>query len=1076
MLLNMEQLVPVNREEILKNAELESELSDLKQHADKMIRGFENFNNFSSNRAIWEMVQNACDLTTDCEIVIDYSKDDFSFSHNGKPFTTKALISLIKQVSGKYGEESDIPEVGKYGTGFITTHTFGRKFLINSVLEAEGAFFEINDFLVDRSPKEWKALSANIKQQKDNVYELIKEGTITTSPIFKTTFTYIPETPQEYNYIKNSSHDLDEYIPIVLTINDRLKKVKVIGKGGVERTFSRVGKSEVSNGHNINLFKTIITCSDDDIDKIVYSIIDPVDEMEIILPINENNEVIQFSERVARLFLYYPLVGSENFGFNFIVNCNKFLPTEPRDGIHLKSNKDQVKDQEEENRKIIEKASILVFEFLKSNVIEVDNPLLYAEINFKRNSDNGLLNTYFDELQEKWTEEYKKLPIVSTLTGFMPVEDVIFFDLELLESPEVFDEVYELAAKFHQNIPMKESIVVWSRFVNEWDNKYIHFIGHEDLVTSIQNESLYGFKSDNLVNYYKSLIAFDRINLFSDYKLLPNIEGEFCLLSTLLKPDNLTDQLLEIGKILIPKSIGKLIHKDFYFEFHFDLFNRKHFSNSVKTQLDDMQVADFISLPENINEDEFREINDESDKILNLEFFKTLLNYSKLNTNLNSQSKPSQLTRIISRYFSLNEDLILLTNLEVPEENLDIRSSRKILVKVFFNLIELHNDEWVKNNISLLLDIANCNEDSFKDVYLTAKIYPNQNNKLKAIADLKKDLDVSDGIKDLYDKVTKSEIRSDLIYREFNEFTLNDQFRTNRYLTTQIEEILFNSDIKNINEHPFKDDILNIISKLNQPKYKELFPLLDLEKAKLMLEIVTNESTKDDIFSIVTLKESQLKKLGQLVQNENFEAILNKAAIVLQQEIEKRSDFRHKYEIGTNIERLIREKLSVELLGRITFINDEKLEASDVQGGQDIIVLLDDEPIYFIEVKSRWNSVSSVSMSKLQLQRAVEETERYALCSVDISRYLGENDKYNLLIEDIIPLTRFVEGIGKEIKPLIEENLTAEKKQEELIHLIDYRGIIPQDIIKEGDSFSDFIDSLLTEINKISTKCYVQSN
>ena len=51
-----------------------------------------------------------------------------------------------------------------------------------------------------------------------------------------------------------------------------------------------------------------------------------------------------------------------------------------------------------------------------------------------------------------------------------------------------------------------------------------------------------------------------------------------------------------------------------------------------------------------------------------------------------------------------------------------------------------------------------------------------------------------------------------------------------------------------------------------------------------MLEIVTNESTKDDIFAIVTLKESQLKKLGQLVQNENFEAILQIAAIVLQQE------------------------------------------------------------------------------------------------------------------------------------------------------------------------------------------------
>ena len=106
----MNDISTINRDEILDNAKRESELSDLKQHADKMIRGFENFNNFSSNRAVWELVQNACDLNTNCEVVIDY-KSGFSFTHNGKPFTTKSFISLIKQVSGKYGEESDVPEV-----------------------------------------------------------------------------------------------------------------------------------------------------------------------------------------------------------------------------------------------------------------------------------------------------------------------------------------------------------------------------------------------------------------------------------------------------------------------------------------------------------------------------------------------------------------------------------------------------------------------------------------------------------------------------------------------------------------------------------------------------------------------------------------------------------------------------------------------------------------------------------------------------------------------------------------------------------------------------------------------------
>jgi hypothetical protein len=49
------------------------------------------------------------------------------------------------------------------------------------------------------------------------------------------------------------------------------------------------------------------------------------------------------------------------------------------------------------------------------------------------------------------------------------------------------------------------------------------------------------------------------------------------------------------------------------------------------------------------------------------------------------------------------------------------------------------------------------------------------------------------------------------------------------------------------------------------------YNFLDDRKANLILEIVNNESTKDDIFSIVTLKEEQLKKLGKIVQLPNFD-------------------------------------------------------------------------------------------------------------------------------------------------------------------------------------------------------------
>lgn len=232
-----------------------------------------------------------------------------------------------------------------------------------------------------------------------------------------------------------------------------------------------------------------------------------------------------------------------------------------------------------------------------------------------------------------------------------------------------------------------------------------------------------------------------------------------------------------------------------------------------------------------------------------------------------------------------------------------------------------------------------------------------------------------------------------------------------------------------------------------------------------MLEVVTNENTKDDIFSIVTLEESDLKKLGKLIQEYNFSALLDKATDLLQQQIETEADFRHKHEIGTYIESLIREKLSNELKDRVSFGNKET-ETTNIQGGQDIVVFLDGNPVYFIEVKSRWNTQNSVSMSKLQLQRSVEKNDRYALCVVDITRYIGTNDRYKLSTEEILPLTKFVTNIGDTIKPLIEDNLVAEKQQDKSIHLIDYRGIIPQDIIQNGNDFDNFIELLSETINR----------
>ncbi|MBK8953373.1 MAG: hypothetical protein IPM85_15030, partial [Chitinophagaceae bacterium] len=365
------------------------------------------------------------------------------------------------------------------------------------------------------------------------------------------------------------------------------------------------------------------------------------------------------------------------------------------------------------------------------------------------------MNEYFETLQHTWTEQFKLLPIVETADGYKPVNEVLFFNGGLYTVRIVLMRVYELAAAFHKNIPVKDKVVLWSQFVGEWTSESLGFIGHEDLVLAISKEHLSKFDNDSLIKYFKTLILEERINFFSEHTLLPNLDGKFCLLSTLLYPKDLNDTLIEIGKILIPHSIERLIHKDFCFDFQFEKFNRKDFSNSVKTSLDEMEASICICLPETINLENFNKPVLEGIKKLEYPFFTSLLKYCKLNNNINSQSKPAILTKILSRYYLLDEGLIQISNLEIQEDNLDIRSARKILVQVFFNLLQHQNGEWVKLNVQLLLDIAHCNEDSLKEVYATSRIFPNQINQLKSVTELKRDIDVWSEIKELYNKVTK---------------------------------------------------------------------------------------------------------------------------------------------------------------------------------------------------------------------------------------------------------------------------------------------------------------------------------
>lgn len=1064
----------LDRTAAVTTAQKESEISDLKQHADKMLREFEKFNSYSSNRAIWELVQNACDLSLECEITLDYRNNSFTFSHNGDAFTTNTLLSLIKQVSGKYRENEEIPEVGKYGTGFLTTHSMARKIELNSVLRIEDSYIEINKFIIDRTPREWKELSNKIREQIKSVYSIVESGKVVDIDKQTTTFKFRAESDQEYEYITKSKDDLLDYFPIVLTINNRLKKVTIINSDSDIIVFKREHQDLVYNDFGINLYKTTISKNEDSI--VFFSLKDVNDSIDIVLPIDINQQTFDFPKTIARLFLYYPLIESENFGLNFIINCNKFLPTVERDGIFLKSDLDQVLDQEKENRRILKKVQEMIFAFIESNVLPVNNPLKYATVTLNQNlvDKNEKEKEYFNDLQIEWTRRFKELELVRINTDIPPfykkIKECYFLGTELLEDSEAFDSIYSIVSLFYVNIPTKEDMVEWSHKIIEWGiDEDINLLNHNDLASNISTKELSDFNKEHLLKYYKVIVDNNKKSLFDKYSLLPNIDGKFQLLSQLKVIDNLPIDLVNMGRVLIPKATSLLIDDSFCFDFELTPYKRTDFANSVKNEVDEVLDTNIVCLPdsdnlENYIVDKLKPLLDKKDlNLVGHQFYFTLLNYCKLTTNISSNSKPTNLMKLICKYYGKSTDLIKINKLEDDSEGLNLRSVRRKVAQNFFYLLSFHSDKWVESNLKYLLEVIECDEDSLKEAYLTACIYPNQLNQLVKKVDLYFDIGVDDEIKDLYDKVTKNNIRNRLANIQFNSVLKRDDDKNekdikNQTLAHEIETIFFSEEINNINNHSFKPEILKIILLLSDEKYKLLYPRLNEHKARIMLDVVENEKTKDSIFSVITLDEKKLQKIGSLINAENFDSILNKAETLIEQEKQDKSNFQHKYKIGTYIEKEILKLLSCYAKFRVDY--PKNLETASEQGGQDIIIYYEEEAMYYIEVKSRWNSRNSVMMSKLQLERAMCEQKNYALVSVDITKYQGNADKYELSLNEIIPLIKVLDDIGKYAEPLVKPNVNAENDHTSVVTLTDYRGIVNQESINAGVNWEEFASKL----------------
>lgn len=1058
----------LDRKTLKESAERDSATADMKQHANKLIQGFEAFDKTHVRRAIWELVQNARDLSANSEIKICLTNESISFTHNGKPFTSQTLLSLIKQVSSKSddklnepSEEGEVEEVGQYGTGFITTHAFGKRFEISGSLEIEpGIYIDLTEFEIDRVASKSSVLAGKLVDQQNAVFALIENSEF-TNRLNDTTFTYFFDEDQERENAKDAlGFYTSLYVPLVMALNGRIKSIMLENTiNGTNKIFEKEAAYE-KDKVQVNPIKI----DGKDITDI-FSLHDAETELIIILPLASRYQTRTWGEDVGKLFLYFPLIGTEAWGSNFIIHCGKFSPTEKRDGLHLKSGNSQTKEKEKSNRDIIDIASKMVFDFMKSNETLLANPINLAPIAFVTNSDHNLVNEYYEFLKLKWVEEFERIKLVEinpppqTDDGEIagPIEsnlitpdEASFLADDFSRQPGYWDAIYKIVSKFWDKIPKSALSEQWTKIVLDWNDPNLDFVTIDAVCEFIKIEGdLTKFDHKTLLEFYSFLVKNGHAAVFETYAILPNIKNGFETKSKLRTADSIHPVFLKVADVVV-SDVPKLFIQNSF------ILNQEYFDYSRK-QLSKDWNARFSELIQTMN----------ADHLLTDETRDALILLCSTFPSLDNRAVRGNIIDMIKKFYANDIADVQIPNIE--DDFMEYAIPLKCLFSHFlYDIVKRSRLDlnWVENHLQLMHEaLPLLSGKLFEDIKKSHPVFPDQNYVLKVQDSLLIQDDIPKGLKELYDEVFSRDVKKDLILEGFESYLPHEMTKTGATLAGEINTHLESvGSYHDVNAHPLKtivSKILTLITGKDAELWSKLFITISERKEMIMMAKITKKEVKDSMFSILDLEDKKIKMLGDLARDEDMIRIieLGKESFALEQST--KADFDFKHSIGTHIERLLFDRIKNDMDKKaIEVITQSK------QDGQDIVVQKNGESIYYIEVKSRWNSKSVVSMSRNQMNRSVEHPDVYTLCCVDMVNYHPDEGNRNYPEDITLILNRIksVTDIGTQIAPLIDNAIVSEKDEDAVKLIGEYRATIPQKIIGRGLDFLPFIDFLYNKL------------
>ncbi|HAK80529.1 MAG TPA: hypothetical protein DCM71_27420 [Runella sp.] len=509
------------------------------QKVSEKLRKYLNPSDIDKKRWIWELLQNAKDSisnSTERESVdIEVIEHDnyIIFKHNGEPFSPKTLNSLIWQKSGE--KRGDSESTGRFGTGFLTTHTLSQNVFLESILiDTDGSTWAVNVNLCREGERD--------EELREGIEKTLNSRNYNPNPTnFWTIFKYELKTQTNKESAAAGINSLGSNIFFTLAFADKIKSIKLITKN----TTLLVTKSEETNLEHFKIVRFSVSENEKtkSISVIFASSTEYNEELSkkykqerylrysIAIQVSEDTkEVLPILADTPHLYCVFPLVGSEDFHFPVIINSPDFEPVTERDRLLLAGN--EYDDEKQEitnegiNKLILSNALTLyseILSYLSTNGWK--NIHLLAKGAKKAPSQDRDFDKdwYKEKIQAKLRQLVLDTPMVETANGLQKLNDIYF---PKADKKDQLKKIWEFTNDITpEKLPKLELIDEWSKLI--WDECHSQTVKElAKQVSEFQNTTNLNKDFEWLNNLLLFILEADK-DCLNEYPLIPNTNGDF---------------------------------------------------------------------------------------------------------------------------------------------------------------------------------------------------------------------------------------------------------------------------------------------------------------------------------------------------------------------------------------------------------------------------------------------------------------------------------------------------------------------------------------------------------------------